>query len=322
MRRRSSFAEIVTVGMVELCQTSYPIVPSTEAIRMLELFPLQHQEFRHQFGIAALPAGHPIFKPGADYQRERDLRRRTLDGDFVDQYIAIPELPERALESLITWCVSQSEHLRSIDSTLVNTELETPSKCSAAATPVQRFDWLVRNLVEDVVILTKQPPHQVIGGCVCFPSGWSIREKLGQPLLDVHDEVPGFTEELWNPTERLFNRMKPDKTVWRTNWGVRPSGALDQSTRFLDDIRQHAAEITSDNALRQCYFRVEFQTLTYLENIGVVFTIRTTQCQLEALAHQQRQLLLGNLESCPESTLRYKGIWPMRIPLRQALTKG
>lgn len=32
--------------------------------------------------------------------------------------------------------------------------------------------------------------HRLIGGVVCFPSSWALRNKLGWPMSEVHDPVP------------------------------------------------------------------------------------------------------------------------------------
>src|ERR1700680_1252062 len=37
------------------------------------------------------------------------------------------------------------------------------------------LDALGRSWEPDFVILDRETPHQVQGGCVCFPSGWSLR---------------------------------------------------------------------------------------------------------------------------------------------------
>lgn len=46
---------------------------------------------------------------------------------------------------------------------------------------------------EDLVLLTRgggDSHYRVLGGVVCFPAHWSVLEKLGQQLPDVHDPVP------------------------------------------------------------------------------------------------------------------------------------
>lgn len=33
-------------------------------------------------------------------------------------------------------------------------------------------------------------PHRLLAGCVCFPSSWSLAEKIGKPLQTIHGVVP------------------------------------------------------------------------------------------------------------------------------------
>jgi nitrate/TMAO reductase-like tetraheme cytochrome c subunit len=62
-----------------------------------------------------------------------------------------------------------------------------------------------------------------------------------------------------------------------------------------------------------CMFRVEFQTLSRLPDTqSLLFTIHTHQQPLRELSRSQKQRLASVISTCPESTLRYKGIWPMK----------
>ncbi len=39
----------------------------------------------------------------------------------------------------------------------------------------------------------KDSSPRLVGGCVCFPSSWSLEEKLGHPLDIIHGVVPGLS---------------------------------------------------------------------------------------------------------------------------------
>ncbi|MDM4016749.1 heme-dependent oxidative N-demethylase subunit alpha family protein [Roseiconus lacunae] len=287
---------------------------------MIELFPLQRSEFQHQFGISAMPAHVPIFRTIDCHGDKVLLKRELLSGAHRDHYLvqspsdrpgfqtdtdhrSFDDPPNRRLNRFVTWAIERSEHL-SEDSRSPHGDIEPFD----AYPPLE---WLYRQTQEDIVFLSPEPPFVVTGGCVCFPSGWSLPNKVGQPLLEVHDGVPGFAEQLWKKTSGLMSRLKIDRSVWRSNWGIRPSPDLDQSLRRTASVQSQRDQINKGNAMRHCYFRVEFQTLTKLDEIGIVFTIRTTQCPLASLTTEQLTCLRDNLRSCPEATLRYKGIAPM-----------
>ncbi|MCC9603181.1 DUF3445 domain-containing protein [Stieleria sp. JC731] len=296
---------------------------------MIEIFPLKRSTFEHQFGIAALTPDQAIFGTNANYLDEIAQRNRLIGGPHRDDYFI--DIDHESIDPILKWAIDRSDHLQQTDSLLVNSFTGSTQSVSHDASPCVRWEWLHKNIQEDLVVLSPRDAFETLGGCVCFPSGWSLLEKQGKPLLDVHRDVPDFKTALWNPTEKLFRRLKPGKTVWRSNWGIRPSDALDQSPRHSKMLSQSRDAINVQNALDRCYFRVEFQTLTSVpisDNANlresesrVVFTIRTTQSQLCQLSTSQLQTLLGVIETCPAETLRYKGIEPMADAIKTAIEK-
>ena len=61
---------------------------------------------------------------------------------------------------------------------------------------------------------------------MCFPSRWTLSEKVGQNLSAIHGPVPGYAEALGGPVEALFNRLHPDRPVWRLNWTILDTNEL------------------------------------------------------------------------------------------------
>jgi hypothetical protein len=156
----------------------------------------------------------------------------------------------------------------------------------------------------------------MIAGVVCFPSGWSIAEKIGQPVAEIHDRVPAFAEQMSSRTEALMSKIAVGRPVWRTNWGVRTSARLDQSPKHAKTIREAATSIDASNAGSRCYFRVERQTLSRLPlTHDILFTIHTVQTPVDQLNEDQRQTLASWLATCPAETLRYKSIESIKSPL-------
>ncbi|MCO8124791.1 DUF3445 domain-containing protein [Stieleria sp. TO1_6] len=280
---------------------------------MIRFFPFDKPVFEHQFGIAALPAAQPILQTTDQYTQEIELRRQQLESRFRDTYLVDSDGKASHSNQTLRFLVDHCDHLSRHQDQFVN-------QLTGESIPIADADlhWLGRNVQEDVVVLSDdvQRGFPVLSGCVCFPSGWSIAEKLGQSVLAIHHDVPEFQTALYPATEKLMQRMKPGKTVWRTNWGVRPWSQLDQSPRHQAQLDLLAKQITPQNAGQRCYFRTEFQTLTRLPGSAIVFTILTQQCKLSELTDPQRDLLRGVLATCPESTLRYKGI----LPFLDALT--
>jgi dimethylamine monooxygenase subunit A len=59
--------------------------------------------------------------------------------------------------------------------------------------------------------------HQLIGGVVCFPSKWALRDKIGRTMAEVHSPVPELNAALAEPIERFMSRQRPGDVWIREN---------------------------------------------------------------------------------------------------------
>ncbi|MFK8112055.1 MAG: DUF3445 domain-containing protein [Rubripirellula sp.] len=268
----------------------------------MRYFPLKHDRFEHQFGIRALSHEQPIIERTERFEIEVDLKRRLLEEDR-ENYVAALASSETAQQEAVTFISHATP------------ELTLPSEPDAAM-PLLALALAVQ---EDLVIMSgdARKGFPVIAGVVCFPSGWTITEKIGKPMLQVHQPVPEYAAEFGSPVDRLLASLKSGRSVWRMNWGVRSSDRLDQSPKQLI-----GSGINITDAGSQCYFRVERQTLSRLpQTNAILFTIHTHQCKLDELLEWQQRNLLGVLMSCPQETLRYKGIERILDPVCEFLRR-
>jgi hypothetical protein len=138
-------------------------------------------------------------------------------------------------------------------------------------------------------------------GCVCFPSYWSLGDKLGRPLAEVHGPVPHYAEALAGKVDGFLSRLRPDRIVWRRNWSVHDDPAL-----FLPrPTPPHEVEPPTG-----LFLRSERQTLRRLATVdAVVFTIRTQQVPLEVLAERPdiARGLAAVIDAWPPEAADYKG---------------
>ncbi|MGX5826733.1 heme-dependent oxidative N-demethylase family protein [Mesorhizobium sp. 43Arga] len=172
---------------------------------------------------------------------------------------------------------------------------------------------------EDLILMRRDDSGwRLAAGSLCFPSSWSLTEKFGKPLQQIHEPVPGF-----GPGTRpaaLINRMfdgLQGQAVERFNWSIQADNALyhplsnveriDRATnrpsRFPDgDVRTHA------------FIRVERQTLRKLPSSrDILFTIRIHLDPLAVLErHPDRATLAlsfaAQLEALDLDQLDYKGL--------------
>ena len=283
---------------------------------MFDCFPLVSDEFRLNFGVQAVSSDQPIIVVTDEYEAETELKTFLSDQRRDCCWAALPESIEAQVEAvgfLKTRC-SPSHPLASFGST------------QQGAVGIKRSDSVLlmasRVVQEDLVILRHdvEAGFPVIAGSVCFPSGWSIADKLGQSQGCVHAAVPGFDQELLSPSLRLFERLKTGRSVCRHNWSVRALGRLAQFSQDAAEVLARSQQVTVKTAA-DCFFRVEYQTLSRLpETRSILFTIHTFQRTLKELTCAEKRRLARVMLTCPESSLRYKGIWPMRENVVSYLT--
>ncbi|UVK50775.1 DUF3445 domain-containing protein [Mesorhizobium sp. AR02] len=196
-----------------------------------------------------------------------------------------------------------------------------------AGAPLVAASLLVQ---EDLILMRRDDSGwRLAAGSLCFPSSWSLLEKFGKPLQQIHEPVPGF-----GPGTRpaaLINRMfdgLQGQAVERFNWSIQADNALyhplsnveridratNRPTRFPDgDVKAHA------------FIRVERQTLRKLPSSrDILFTIRIHLDPLAVLArHPDRATLAvsfaAQLEALDLDQLDYKGLTSDRARLMSVL---
>lgn len=171
---------------------------------------------------------------------------------------------------------------------------------------VEALDQIGRWIQEDVCLLSPQPPVVLEAGCVCFPSRWSLNDKIGKSADAIHRPVPRYQETIARPTASFLEKIQVDKPMSRLNWTVHDSDHLHcpADERPRDDI-------TADNVLEETFLRVERQTLRRLPRSGaVVFTIKTYLTPMrEVLSNPgRRRVFVETVRGLPEESARYKGM--------------
>ncbi|QEG42372.1 heme-dependent oxidative N-demethylase family protein [Roseimaritima ulvae] len=274
----------------------------------MRYFPLTSDRFQHDFGVRALPAEQSVIEVTELYEEQIQQRRRLLRDDRDAYYRGDDaSLPDQ--HEAFEWIAGQAPLPEFPQLDLLALEDEPPLLLAG------------QHVQEDLVLMRDDfaAGYPIVAGVVCFPSGWCIADKMGKNVWDVHQPVPEFAELAATKTVKLLRGLKTLRPVWRMNWGVRSSGELDQSPQQLARHASPAVTINAGNAGQQCWFRVERQTLTRLPGGAILFTIHTHQASVETLTTEQRAMLGGTIASCPEATLRYKGIWPFHAALLEYL---
>jgi hypothetical protein len=257
----------------------------------LRLFPAA--DFR--WSMSLLPGdGRDFFSQSRDGEAILRQRRRQLadrPGDYAVLPAAAGDLVAEVLERFEAW---QGRPFR--DAMDAGTSLEP--------------DWvLLRADAEGV--------FRVEAGLVCFPSHWSLPEKVGMSLEAVHGPVPGLNDALGRQIGIFLAKLAPGSEWERENWGLSANPELDHHPRH------RWPRLTGGETLAEVWIRLERQLLVRLSGGGILFGIHVSCHRLDEVAAAVEGLserIARSLRTMPEGSARYKGVEKARLTLSDRLT--
>lgn len=177
-------------------------------------------------------------------------------------------------------------------------------------------------IADDLVIMRKSSNGwRLVAASLSFPSSWSLAEKAGLPLTEIHQPVPGFGAGTRNAEiiSRLFDNLEPDQSVIRQNWSLYPEGDLYHPDH---NTRDHGED---EEFIANPFIRTERQTLRKMPESGdILFTIGIEVKRLSDWPQtaDYRLALSGlavHLEEMNEDQTRYKGLTATRKRLAKTL---
>lgn len=140
--------------------------------------------------------------------------------------------------------------------------------------PLDRDDPLgtAWRLVQSDLCLMEKPEgateHVLTGAVLCFPAGWRLDQKIGQPLIRIHVPVEPYDDDLAKRVQRLFDGVRVGRPMWRFNALRYVDPALHQPRS--EGVPKYGAPAD------QRFIRSERQTILRLPQSGaVVFGIHT-----------------------------------------------
>ncbi|WP_066553101.1 heme-dependent oxidative N-demethylase subunit alpha family protein [Croceicoccus bisphenolivorans] len=145
---------------------------------------------------------------------------------------------------------------------------------------VARAHW------EDFCILTQDAPgkrFRLTGAAVAFPTDWHLSAKMGRPMMEVHEPIDGYAEQLAAGVDRFLEGLRAPHVFGRTNAFVLASDAL----RYMpvDAPETRFAHVTAENAGETLFVRCERETLRRLpKSQAIVFTIGIQRAALGGLS--------------------------------------
>lgn len=167
---------------------------------------------------------------------------------------------------------------------------------------------IAAKLVQEDLVLMRRGNNgwRLVAASLSFPSSWSLREKFGQVMHDIHKPVPGFGPGTRNAQliDRMFDNLPPSNPVKRFNWSIYSDGDL-----YHPDAHGKVGLLPE-----QAFIRVERQTLRKMPVSGdILFTIRIHHDPLLALAAHPdapriARSMASQLNGLDAEQLAYKGL--------------
>lgn len=161
--------------------------------------------------------------------------------------------------------------------------------------------------------------HRLIGGVVCFPSSWALREKLGRPMGEVHEPVPGLNDILARNIETFFARQEPGAVWVRENANY----SRDAELNHLPARPRRPLDATITAA--EFFIRLEHQLLLKLPHSGsILFGIRVEVVPLTDLMRDRdaTNRLARLLSTMSPAAAAYKGVAAARSKLVALLNQS
>ncbi|MBB5514746.1 hypothetical protein FHS89_000752 [Rubricella aquisinus] len=212
---------------------------------------------------------------------------------------AMPDSRAACLELLDTVVTALS---RDAGYTVGKTSIRRPDGVDVAIDRDSPLVSLGRLVPEDLLILEGARGHHALtAGVLCFPSQWTLSEKLGGDLLRIHAPVPFYAEGLAPRVQRFFDALRAEQPLWRMNWLFYPSPEMHTPAR------EGEKAVKAWDPKAEVYLRTERQVLRRLpQTEAVVFSIKTNMTPLRHLSEDDLCSLEEALAALPPVEAAYK----------------
>ncbi|KZT05341.1 uncharacterized protein LAESUDRAFT_726975 [Laetiporus sulphureus 93-53] len=181
---------------------------------------------------------------------------------------------------------------------------------------------IVSRLVQDDFLMGREREDgkvYLVGGLIVFPGSYLLSEKIGQPIHQLHADVPQFKKILMS-VERTMTRFAPDRPFERASWMI-----VDDRELFWHNII--SGSMPEDMHPKDLYLRIDHQTFRKLPRTrGIMFGVHPVLTKIGDLADSPLvPALLSKIHNEPDNGLmEYKKAekyTPKLVPYLQELTQ-
>ncbi|MFJ5624978.1 heme-dependent oxidative N-demethylase family protein [Peribacillus loiseleuriae] len=293
---------------------------------IVDRFPFPFKGDSHDFSNNSTPLDPPfVLDITPEYIEEIKLKRKLLDSRKEQTYQSYPHSIEaqwEILEMIMDEMASIHPNYFSVIKdgnqwTFQNDILEEEYSFTfgdSSSLPYEPLDFIGRHVQADLIYLAQKDGDLFLdAGQLCFPANWSLAFDLGMDFLSIHFPVPSrFTNTgLAEKIRGFILRMEAGKPWTRFNWTMTVEPILGTSPETYDDWGPKKDDVTSENAGKLVYFRVEDQRLFRLpRSNGILFSIHTHIIPLEELTNNRKwtDQLRNVLVDLADDIAEYKGL--------------
>jgi hypothetical protein len=225
--------------------------------------------------LNALPGAQPLAEGDwlwvlGDYAAQMAERERLLDAAPEAVIAQTPQAAEAVAE---LYAIVLDELARTPGFRREGPIMRRPDDRAVALDAAAPLATLGRLTQQDFCVLQKpagEAEHVLTAAVLCFPSHWSLGEKIGRPMARIHRPVARYDAEVARRVQRLMDGVRPGRPIWRANGLLHADFALFAPQR---EAERHERPATDGP---KPWFRSERQVLLRLpQTDAVVFSIQT-----------------------------------------------
>ena len=139
---------------------------------------------------------------------------------------------------------------------------------------------LGRLIQEDLCLMeTGAGGHRLTGAILCFPASWTLAQKIGRPLMGIHQGVVPYSDDVGRRVQRMFDAVRVDQPLWRMNVLTYDDHLLHQP-RLEGQRRPRPVGHFYVRSERQCFVRLPGTR-------AVLFSIHTYVVRAETLTAEE-----------------------------------
>lgn len=236
----------------------------------------------------------------ADTPQQLDYRARLISERRKDVIGSLPE-GEAAAGELFSVLIAHLDDTRGWSRR--DAVVQCPGHARVELDEADPLGSIGRLVSEDFCILMRGPrdvAYRLVAAVVCFPSNWSLADKMGRSLSAIHDPVPDYDEDVARRVNRVFDGIRTGGLMVRHNWILQSCADLHAPPRPALALHQLCP--------RDVLLRSERQTFRRLEASGAVaFGIRTSMAPLSGLDRREVEGLIAAVQAQSDATVAYKG---------------